>query len=85
MLYRRKKHLINSHILNLTFSLVISDDFSKEQAIITNVKGFESLLCELEVLKNVLKIIFNKKIYFRYGMKLQMKYKDLYKNALTIY
>jgi WD repeat and FYVE domain-containing protein 3 len=25
MLYKRKKHLINSHILNLTFSLVISD------------------------------------------------------------
>jgi hypothetical protein len=49
MLYRRKKHLINSHILNLTFSLVVSDDFSKEQAIITNFKAFESLLCELEV------------------------------------
>jgi hypothetical protein len=85
MLYRRKKHLINSHILNLTFSLVISDDFSKEQAIITNVKAFESLLCELEVLKNLFKIIFNKKIYVRYGMKLQMKYKDLYTSALTIY
>jgi hypothetical protein len=50
MLYRRKKHLINSHILNLTFSLVISDDFSKEQAIISNVKAFESLLGELEVI-----------------------------------
>lgn len=50
MLYRRKKHLINSHILNLTFSLVISDDFCKEQAIISNPKAFESLLAELEVL-----------------------------------
>lgn len=29
MLYKRKKHLINSHILNLTFSLVI-DEMSKE-------------------------------------------------------
>ncbi len=48
MLYRRKKHLINSHILNLTFSLVTSDDLNREQAIITNPKAFESLLCELD-------------------------------------
>jgi hypothetical protein len=66
MLYRRKKHLINSHILNLTFSLVISDDFSKEQAIISNVKAFESLLGELEVIiiefgefNNLIICIFN--------------------------
>lgn len=49
MLYRRKKGLINSHTLNLTFSLVISDDLGKEQAIITNSKAFEALLVELEV------------------------------------
>ncbi len=49
MLLRRKKHLINSHILNLTFSLVTSDDLlSREHAAITNPKAFESLLCELD-------------------------------------
>jgi hypothetical protein len=51
MLHRRKKHLINSHILNLTFCLVVSDDFSKGQAIISNMKAFESLLGELEEIK----------------------------------
>jgi len=49
MLYKRKKHLINSHILNLTFSLAISDDSGKEQAIISNLKAFEYLLCDLEI------------------------------------
>lgn len=49
MLYKRKKHLINSHILNLTFSLAISDDSGKEQAIISNVKAFEYLLCDLQI------------------------------------
>ncbi len=49
MLYKRKKSLINSHILNLSFSLVISDDTGKEQAIISNVKAFEYLLCDLEI------------------------------------
>ena len=49
MMYKRKKHLINSHILNLTFSLVTSDDLNREQAVITNVKAFEALLCDLEI------------------------------------
>jgi len=49
MLFKRKNHLINSHILNLTFSLVISDDSGKEQAIVSNVKAFEYLLCDLEI------------------------------------
>jgi hypothetical protein len=49
MLYKRKKHLINSHILNLTFSLAISDDSGKDQAIISNVKAFEYLLCDLQI------------------------------------
>lgn len=49
MLYKRKKHLINSHILNLTFSLVITDDSGKEQTLIANVKAFEHLLADLEI------------------------------------
>ena len=49
MLYKHKRHLINSHILNLTFSLVIGDDTGKEQACITNVRAFEYLLCDLEI------------------------------------
>lgn len=49
MLYKRKKHLINSHILNLTFSLAINDDNGKEQAVIANVKAFECLLCDLDI------------------------------------
>lgn len=67
MLYKRKKHLINSHILNLTFSLVISDmestgnissnntqiekqhQIELNQPIISNIKAFEYLLCDLEI------------------------------------
>lgn len=49
MLYKRKKSLINSHILNLTFSLAINDDNGKEQAVIANVKAFECLLCDLDI------------------------------------
>ena len=65
MLYKRKKHLINSHILNLTFSLVISDldaggissatsaatekQIELHQPIISNTKAFEYLLCDLEI------------------------------------
>lgn len=49
MIYKRKKHLINSHILNLTFSLVIADDSGKEQAVVSNTKAFEYLLCDLEI------------------------------------
>ena len=48
MLYKRKKHLINSHILNLTFSLLISDQESttSSNALSTNSpsdKQFENL------------------------------------------
>jgi hypothetical protein len=62
MLYKRKKHLINSHILSLTFSLVASEYASASdpnppsptdnqhyhhQPIINNTKAFEFLLCDL--------------------------------------
>lgn len=49
MLYKRKKSLINSHILNLTFSLAINDDNGKEQAVISNLKAFECLLCDFDI------------------------------------
>jgi len=49
MLYKRKKHLINSHILNLTLSMVVADDSGREQAIISNPKAFESLICDLDI------------------------------------
>jgi hypothetical protein len=62
MLYKRKKHLINSHILNLTFSLVTGDDMmcpreqqqNNNQALLTivNVKAFEYLLCDLDIWYN---------------------------------
>jgi hypothetical protein len=70
MLFKRKKHLINSHILNLTFSLAVTDDYSttnsannsdaagignqkndqvSSMGIISNMKAFEYLLCDLEI------------------------------------
>ena len=49
MLFRKKKHLLNSHILHLTFSLVGTVDSSRETTVIPNKKAFEDLLCDLEV------------------------------------
>ena len=49
MLYKRKKSLINSHILNLTFALAIYEDNGKEQAVISNLMAFECLLCDLDI------------------------------------
>jgi hypothetical protein len=49
MLFRRKRHLLNSHILHLTFSLVGTVDSGRETTIIPNKSAFEDLLCDLEV------------------------------------
>ena len=51
MLYKKKQHLLNSHILHLTFSLIGTVDSGKESSVIPNKKAFEDLLCDLEVTK----------------------------------
>ncbi|XP_048248442.1 WD repeat and FYVE domain-containing protein 3-like isoform X1 [Haliotis rufescens] len=49
MLYKKKRHLLNSHILHLTFSLVGTVDSGRESSAIPNQTSFEDLLCDLEV------------------------------------
>ncbi|XP_050392525.2 WD repeat and FYVE domain-containing protein 3 [Patella vulgata] len=49
MLYKKKRNLLNSHILHLTFSLVGTLDSGRESAMIPNRVAFEDLLCDLEV------------------------------------
>ncbi|ESO89055.1 hypothetical protein LOTGIDRAFT_154132 [Lottia gigantea] len=49
MLYKKKRSLLNSHILHLTFSLVGTLDSGRESAVIPNRVAFEDLLCDLEV------------------------------------
>ncbi|XP_044762510.1 WD repeat and FYVE domain-containing protein 3 [Coccinella septempunctata] len=49
MLLRRKKSLLNSHILHLTFSLVGTIDSGRESSAIPNRTAFQDLLCDLEV------------------------------------
>ncbi|CAI9723395.1 repeat and FYVE domain-containing 3-like isoform X2 [Octopus vulgaris] len=49
MLYKKKRHLLNSHILHLTFSLVGTVDSGRESSVIPNRSAFEDLLCDLEV------------------------------------
>lgn len=49
MLLRRKRHLLNSHILHLTFSLVGTVDSGRESSSIPNIMAFQDLLCDLEV------------------------------------
>ncbi|XP_032825005.2 WD repeat and FYVE domain-containing protein 3 isoform X1 [Petromyzon marinus] len=49
MLLKRKRSLLNSHILHLTFSLVGTLDSGRETSLIPNPAGFQDLLCDLEV------------------------------------
>ncbi|XP_038062031.1 WD repeat and FYVE domain-containing protein 3-like isoform X2 [Patiria miniata] len=51
-LLKKKKHLLNSHILHLTFSLVGTIDSGRETTIIPHRTAFEDLLCDLEVWHN---------------------------------
>lgn len=49
MLLRRKRSLLNSHILHLAFSLVGTVDSGRESSAIPNKTAFQDLLCDLEV------------------------------------
>ncbi|XP_078381850.1 WD repeat and FYVE domain-containing protein 3-like isoform X3 [Oculina patagonica] len=49
LLFRRKKHLLNTHILHLTFALVGTVDSDRESSVIPNRVAFKDLLCDLEV------------------------------------
>lgn len=50
MLLRRKKQILNSHILHLIFSLVGTvDSTSSQQAGAPNIMAFQDLLCDIEV------------------------------------
>lgn len=49
MLLKKKRSLLNSHILHLTFSLVGTVDSGHETAIIPNSTAFQDLLCDFEV------------------------------------
>ncbi|CAF0758317.1 unnamed protein product [Rotaria sordida] len=50
-LFLKKRHLINSHILHLTCTLVGTIDTIRESTAITNPAAFEHLLCEFEIWK----------------------------------
>ncbi|XP_047001362.1 WD repeat and FYVE domain-containing protein 3 [Schistocerca americana] len=49
MLLRKKRPLLNSHILHLTFSLVGTVDSGRESSTIPNTTAFHDLLCDVEV------------------------------------
>ncbi|KAJ7394970.1 hypothetical protein BTVI_159275 [Pitangus sulphuratus] len=49
MLLKKKRSLLNSHILHLTFSLVGTVDSGHETSIIPNSAAFQDLLCDFEV------------------------------------
>ncbi|XP_059163899.1 WD repeat and FYVE domain-containing protein 3-like isoform X2 [Physella acuta] len=49
MLYKKKRNLLNSHILHLTFSLVGTLDSGRESSTIPNISAFQDLLCDLEI------------------------------------
>ncbi|XP_063625068.1 WD repeat and FYVE domain-containing protein 3 isoform X6 [Cydia splendana] len=49
MLLKRKKQLLNSHILHLIFGLVGTVDSQKETSSIPNLTAFQDLICELDV------------------------------------
>ncbi|KAJ8263051.1 hypothetical protein COCON_G00155080 [Conger conger] len=49
MLLKKKRSLLNSHILHLTFSLVGTVDSGHETSIIPSPAAFQDLLCDFEV------------------------------------
>lgn len=53
MFFKKKKNLLNSHILHLTFSLVGTVNSGQEiSAAIPNITAFQDLLCDLEIWLN---------------------------------
>lgn len=78
-LYLKKRHLINSHILHLTCTLVGTIDTIRESTAITNPAAFEHLLCEFEVNKTVFffEIIISSS-FLRSGKVLMWIYKNPY-------
>uniref|UniRef100_A0A182NVL5 WD repeat and FYVE domain-containing protein 3 n=1 Tax=Anopheles dirus TaxID=7168 RepID=A0A182NVL5_9DIPT len=49
MLYKRKKMLLNSHILHLTFNLVGTVHSGHETSTIPNVTAFQDMLCDFPI------------------------------------
>ncbi|XP_050083063.1 WD repeat and FYVE domain-containing protein 3 isoform X2 [Anopheles aquasalis] len=49
MLFKRKKHLLNSHILHLTFNVVGTIHTGFENSTIPNITAFHDLLCDFEI------------------------------------
>ncbi|KAL7045561.1 hypothetical protein ACKWTF_002261 [Chironomus riparius] len=53
MFFKKKRYLLNSHILHLTFSLVGTVNSGQEtSAAIPNITAFQDLLCDLEIWLN---------------------------------
>ena len=52
MFFKKKRNLLNSHILHLTFSLVGTVNSGQETSAIPNITAFQDLLCDLEVWLN---------------------------------
>ena len=49
MIFKKKRHLLNSHILHLTFSLAGTLDSSRDTTTIPNQRAFETLLADFDV------------------------------------
>ncbi|XP_055300472.1 WD repeat and FYVE domain-containing protein 3 isoform X2 [Sitodiplosis mosellana] len=49
MFFKKKRNLLNSHILHLTFSLVGTVNSGQESSAIPNITAFQDLLCDLEI------------------------------------
>lgn len=49
MFFKKKRNLLNSHILHLTFSLVGTVNSGQESSAIPNITAFQDMLCDLEI------------------------------------
>ncbi|XP_073823647.1 LOW QUALITY PROTEIN: WD repeat and FYVE domain-containing protein 3-like [Musca autumnalis] len=52
MFFKKKKNLLNSHILHLTFGLVGTVNSGQDMSAIPNVTAFQDLLCDLDIWHN---------------------------------
>uniref|UniRef100_A0A1A9X279 WD repeat and FYVE domain-containing protein 3 n=1 Tax=Glossina brevipalpis TaxID=37001 RepID=A0A1A9X279_9MUSC len=52
MFFKKKRNLLNSHILHLTFGLVGTVNSGQDMSAIPNITAFQDLLCDLEIWHN---------------------------------
>ena len=93
MLLKKKRQLLNSHILHLAFALVGTVDSGRETTAIPNSTAFDDLLCDLEACFNFKlqisveapcrRVNYYFRVFFRSGERLPVICRNHYASTST--